>query len=66
LTSYACTRSPEAVREINRRMRADLWPAVEAGTLTLPIDATFELEQVTEALARMRANRHFGKIVLRV
>jgi NADPH2:quinone reductase len=60
------TRSPEEVREINRLMRADLWPAVEAGKLALPIDATFPLEKVAEALARMRANQHFGKIVLRI
>ena len=30
------TRSVDEVREINRRMRADLWDAVEAGTLRLP------------------------------
>jgi NADPH:quinone reductase len=60
------TRSPEEVREINRLMRADLWPAVEAGALSLPIDSTFALDAVAEALARMRANRHFGKIVLRI
>jgi NADPH:quinone reductase-like Zn-dependent oxidoreductase len=60
------TRSPEEVREINRLMRADLWAAVEAGTLALPIDATFPLEKVAEALAHMRANHHFGKIVLRI
>jgi NADPH:quinone reductase-like Zn-dependent oxidoreductase len=60
------TRTPAEVREINRLMRADLWPAVEAGKLALPIDATFPLEQAAEALARMRANRHFGKIVLRI
>src|SRR5262245_25377029 len=60
------TRSPEEVREINRAMRADLWPAVEAGKLALPIDSTFDLDAVAEALARMRANRHFGKIVLRI
>ena len=29
------TRTPEEVREINRLMRADLWPAVEAGKLSL-------------------------------
>jgi NADPH2:quinone reductase len=58
------TRSPEEVREIVRAMRADLWPAVEAGTLSLPIDQTFPLDQVAEALAMMRANRHFGKIVI--
>lgn len=58
------TRSQEEVREIVRRMRADLWPAVEAGTLRLPIDRVFGLDEVTEALAHMRANRHLGKIVM--
>ena len=60
------TRTPEEVREIVKLMRADLWPAVEAGKLTLPIDKTFRLDQVADALAMMRANRHFGKIVLTV
>ncbi|HJQ57262.1 MAG TPA: zinc-binding dehydrogenase [Vineibacter sp.] len=58
------TRSPEEVREINRLMRADLWQAVEAGKLALPIDRTFPLAEVADALAHMRANAHFGKIVL--
>jgi len=58
------TRSMEEVREIVRLMRADLWPAVEAGKLSLPIDKTFPLDKVAEALAMMRANKHFGKIVL--
>jgi NADPH2:quinone reductase len=60
------TRTPEEVREINRLMRADLWPAVEAGKLSLPIDKTFPLDNVADALAMMRANKHFGKIVLTV
>lgn len=60
------TRSVEEVREINRRMRQDLWGAVEAGTLALPIDRTFTLEEAAAALAYMRANRHFGKIVLTI
>jgi NADPH:quinone reductase len=58
------TRSPEEVREIVRAMRADLWPAVEAGTLSLPIDKTFPLDKIADALEMMRANRHFGKIVI--
>ncbi|MFH5926854.1 quinone oxidoreductase family protein [Roseomonas xinghualingensis] len=58
------TRSTEEVREINRRMRADLWGALEAGRLSLPIAAEFPLDQALEALAHMRANRHFGKILL--
>jgi NADPH:quinone reductase len=58
------TRSLEEVREVVRLMRADLWPAVEAGKLSLPIDKTFPLENIAEALEMMRANRHFGKIVI--
>jgi NADPH2:quinone reductase len=58
------TRTPQEVREIVRAMRADLWEAVEAGKLALPIDATFPLERIADALAMMRANRHFGKIVV--
>ena len=58
------TRSMDEVREIVRLMRADLWPAVEAGKLSLPIDKTFPLDKVVEALSMMRANQHFGKIVL--
>jgi NADPH2:quinone reductase len=60
------TRSVEEVREINRRMRADLWAAVEAGKLTLPIDRTFPLDEAAAALAHMKANKHLGKIVLTV
>jgi NADPH:quinone reductase len=58
------TRTPEELNEVTRRMRADLWPAVEAGKLSLPIDKTFPLQKVAEALAMMKANQHFGKIVL--
>jgi len=60
------TRSAEEVREINRLMRADLWPAIEAGKLSLPIHKTFRLADITEALALMRANRHFGKVVINI
>ncbi len=58
------TRTLDDVREINRVMRADLWPALEAGELTMPIDRTFPLAKAADALAVMRANAHFGKIVL--
>ncbi len=60
------TRTIEEMREIERLMRADLWPALEAAKLTMPIDKTFPLDQVADALAMMRANQHFGKIVLTV
>jgi NADPH:quinone reductase len=58
------TRSIEEVREISRLMRQDLWPAVEAGKLALPIDRSYPFEQATQAFAHMKANAHFGKIVL--
>jgi NADPH2:quinone reductase len=58
------TRGVEEVREVVRRMRADLWAAVEAGKLRLPIDRVFPLAEAAEALAHMKANRHFGKIAL--
>ena len=60
------TRTLEEVREINRRMRADLWPALEAGKLSLPIFQTFPLERIAAALGVMQANKHFGKIVIEV
>jgi NADPH2:quinone reductase len=60
------TRSLEEIREINRAMRADLWGAVEAGKLSLPIDKTFALDDIAAALAMMKANAHFGKIVVSI
>jgi NADPH2:quinone reductase len=58
------TRTPEEVRAIVKAARADLWPAIEAGKLSLPIDRTFPLAEAGAALAHMKANAHFGKIVL--
>ena len=60
------TRSAEEVRDIVRSMRADLWPAVQAGTLHLPLDRVFPLAEAAAALEHMRANAHLGKIVLSV
>lgn len=58
------TRTIEEVREIVRLMRADLWDAVLAGKLTLPLDRTFPLDEAVAAQTHMRANAHFGKIAL--
>ena len=58
------TRSVEEVREIVRLMRQDLWPALEAGRLHLPLDRVFKLGDVHAALAHMQANAHFGKIAM--
>jgi len=58
------TRSAAEVRDIVRLMRADLMPAVESGKLGLPIYKTYAFEYADAAFAHMRANAHFGKIVL--
>jgi NADPH:quinone reductase len=58
------TRTVEEVREINRLVKQDLWPAVEAGKLSLPIDSSYPFAQAAQAFAHMKANAHFGKIVL--
>ena len=58
------TRTLDEIREINRLMRAELWPAVESGALHLPICKTFPLADIAPALEMMKANRHFGKIAI--
>jgi NADPH2:quinone reductase len=45
-------------------MRADLLSAVESGKLRLPIDQTYPFADADTAFAHMRANAHFGRIVL--
>jgi NADPH2:quinone reductase len=60
------TRTIEEIAQINARMRADLWESVAAGDLRLPIAGRYPLERVEDALALMRENRHFGKIVLQM
>lgn len=58
------TRSIEEVHDIMVRMRDDLWDHVTAGRLGVPIDRAFSLMQAGEAHAYMRANNHFGKVLL--
>jgi NADPH:quinone reductase len=58
------TRTIEEVRAISAAMQADLGDAIAAGKLRLPVDKVYPFEQVSDALARMKGNQHFGKIVL--
>lgn len=60
------TRSIEEIRDIFTHVKNDLWPAVESGQLKLPIARVFPFADIGEAVAFMSANRHFGKIVLKV
>lgn len=58
------TRTLEESREVTARMRADLWEDVKAGRIRIPIDKTYPLAEVRAAHDHMRANQHFGKILL--
>lgn len=60
------TRTVQEVEEITRRLQDDLWPALTAGHFQLPIDSTFALTDAAQAYDRMKANLHFGKIIVRV
>jgi len=58
------TRSMDELRAEVSNMRADLWDAVSAGKLSLPIDRVFKLDDAEAAQTHMRTNAHFGKIVM--
>ena len=58
------TRTIEEVREILVKMRADLWDAVAAGKIKVPVDKTYPLAEAKAGHEHMRANAHFGKILL--
>jgi len=60
------TRSVEEIRSLTATMRTDLWDAVADGTLSLPIDRVFALDDAAAAQVHMAENAHFGKIVLQV
>ena len=45
-------------------MRADLWDIVAAGKIKVPVDKTYPLAEAKAGHDHMRANAHFGKILL--
>jgi NADPH:quinone reductase len=58
------TRSVAEVSELVARMRGDLWPALQAGALELPVAVAYPLEQLGEAFAQLRRGGHLGKLVV--
>jgi NADPH2:quinone reductase len=58
------TRSIEEIRDIFAAVRKDIWPAVEAGKLRLPVDKVYPFTDIAEAFEHMEANKHLGKIVV--
>jgi NADPH2:quinone reductase len=59
------TRTLDEIGLINSRSREDLWAALSAGKLKMPVDSVFPFAEVEAALGKMARNQHFGKIVLR-
>jgi len=60
------TRTIEEIREIFDQVRKDIWGAVESRKLRLPIDKVFTFDDIGKAFEHMEANKHLGKIVVRV
>jgi NADPH:quinone reductase len=60
------TRTREELRAVTEVTRAALYEPLVAGALTLPIDRVFQFDDIEAALAHMRADQHFGKIVVRI
>ena len=58
------TRAMDEQAEVLRRANDELGDAIERGEIRSLIDKVFPIEEATQALARMNANEHFGKIVL--
>jgi NADPH2:quinone reductase len=58
------TRSPDEIAEVIQKAKNDLIPALAEGKIHLPIDSIYPFEQFNDAFDKMKANQHFGKIVL--
>ncbi len=69
LTITASTLRPRSVEfkaAIARRLRAVVWPLIEAGRIKPMLFKTFVLGEADAAHALMESSRHIGKIVLAV
>ena len=60
------TRDRQAKAAVRDAMMCDLWPLLESGAIAPPVDSVFPLEEALEAQEYMKANKHFGKVVLKV
>jgi NADPH2:quinone reductase len=59
-------RTPGQRAESTKRFIADLMPALEEGRLRPIVDRTFPLSELAAAQAYMEADRHVGKVVIRI
>ena len=60
------TRSLDEIRKVFKDMWNDLSNVVSNGTLSMPIEKVFDFKDVSLALAHMRDNKHFGKLILKL
>ncbi|AXI44979.1 NAD(P)H-quinone oxidoreductase [Sulfitobacter sp. SK012] len=69
LTITGSTLRPQsnlAKARIAEALRENVWPLLEAGRVAPVMDSSYDLENVSEAHARMETSGHIGKIVLKV
>ena len=59
-------RSVPLKAAIAEKLRAEIWPMLEAGTVKPVIHKVFPLEQAREAHALMESSAHVGKIMLEI
>ena len=57
-------RSVALKAEIAEKLRGEVWPLLEAGTVRPVVDATFPLEEARKAHELMESSAHSGKIIL--
>ena len=60
------TRDRAEKAAVRDSMKSDLWALLESGAIVPPVDRVFPLKDALVAQEHMRANTHFGKIVLKV
>ncbi|MDA9171009.1 zinc-binding dehydrogenase [Alphaproteobacteria bacterium] len=60
------TRSLDEIRNVFANMWNDLSTMVSNGNLSMPIEKVFDFNDVSQALSRMRDNKHFGKLILKL
>lgn len=69
LTHTGSTLRPRPVAfkaQIARELEEKVWPLVEARRVKPVMDSSFALEEAAAAHARMKSDKHIGKIVLKV
>lgn len=59
-------RSVAEKAAIGRAVHEQVWPLLEAGTVRVPVHATFPLREAAEAHRVMESSTHVGKLVLTI